>query len=83
MIVCQNVNLPHTYGHNPQKTPICDMIIIKLLSWLTNLFYLYGITMFNKYYKFHKDQKSFQSFFGVYLHFIVHNDVHYSATNIF
>jgi hypothetical protein len=21
MIACQNVNLPHTYGHNPQKHP--------------------------------------------------------------
>jgi hypothetical protein len=21
MIVCQNVNLPHTYGHRPQKHP--------------------------------------------------------------
>jgi hypothetical protein len=21
VIVCQNVNLPHTYGHNPQKHP--------------------------------------------------------------
>jgi hypothetical protein len=21
MKVCQNVNLPHTYGHNPQKHP--------------------------------------------------------------
>jgi hypothetical protein len=21
MIVCQNVNLPHTYGHHPQEQP--------------------------------------------------------------
>jgi hypothetical protein len=55
VIVCQNINLPHTYGHCPQKTSICDMIIIKLFTRLTNLFQSYGITMFNKYYKFHKD----------------------------
>jgi len=38
VIVCQNVILPHTYGHHPPKTPICDMTIIKLFIWLTNLF---------------------------------------------
>jgi hypothetical protein len=54
MIIYQNVNLPHICGHHP-KTPICDMIIIKLVTWLTNLFQSYAITMFNRYYKFHKD----------------------------
>ncbi len=37
------------------KTPICDMIIIKLFTWFTNLFQSYGIKMFNRYYKFNKD----------------------------
>jgi hypothetical protein len=37
------------------KTPICDMIIIKLFTWFSNLFESYGITMFKKYYKFYKD----------------------------
>jgi len=47
----------------PKNRPICDMTIIKLFTWLTNLFQSYGITMFNRYYKFHKDYISFQSFF--------------------
>ncbi len=38
-----------------QKKPISVMIIIKLFTWPTNLFQSYGITMFNRYYKFHKD----------------------------
>jgi len=54
MIIYQNINLPHTYGHR-SKTSICDMIIIKLFTWLTNLFQSYAITMFNRYYKFHKN----------------------------
>ncbi len=39
------------------------MIIIKPFTWFTNLFQSYGITMFNRYYKFHKNYKSFKSFF--------------------
>jgi hypothetical protein len=31
------------------------MIIIKKITQLANLFQSYGISMFNKYYKFHKD----------------------------
>jgi hypothetical protein len=34
MIVCQNFNLPCIYGQCPKK---CDMIIIKLFTWLINL----------------------------------------------
>jgi hypothetical protein len=52
------------------------MIIIKLSTWLTNLFQSYGITMFNRYYKFHKDYKSFQSFFEyicIFLYIVMHN----------
>jgi hypothetical protein len=53
VIVCQNV-LPMLM-FIPQKTHICDMIKIKLFTWLTNLFQSYGIIMFNKYYKIYKD----------------------------
>jgi hypothetical protein len=41
------------------------------LTWLTNLFQSYGITMFSKYYKFHK-LKIISIIFWVYLHFLVH-----------
>ncbi len=53
--VRQNVNLPHTYGSPPPKTPICDMILIKIFTRFTKLFKSYRIIMFNRYYKFHKD----------------------------
>jgi hypothetical protein len=42
------------------KKPTHDILIIKLFTWLTNTFYSYGITMFSRYYKFPKKQKSFQ-----------------------
>jgi hypothetical protein len=52
----------HTYGHYFENKPIYDMMIIKLFTWFINLFQSYGITMFNRYYKFHMYSKSFQSF---------------------
>jgi len=60
MIFCQNFNLPHTYGHCLKK-PICDMIIIKLFIWLTNLFQSNEITRFSSYYKFHKNYVHFSA----------------------
>jgi hypothetical protein len=37
----------------------------------------------NKYYKFHKGLKSFQIFFGLYWHFLVHNYKYVFHRNIF
>jgi hypothetical protein len=48
------------------KTPTCDMIIIKIFTWFTNLFQSYGITMFDRYYKFHKDEKTFNIFLKIF-----------------
>jgi hypothetical protein len=45
----------------------CHIIIIKLLTWFTNLFQSYEITMFSRYHKFHKNLKSFKSFIE-YIH---------------
>ncbi len=45
------------------KTFICDIKIIKLFTWFTNLFQSYEITMFNKYYKFYKIQNQFKIIF--------------------
>jgi hypothetical protein len=51
------------------RTPICDMKIIKLFTWLTNLFQSYKITMFNRYYTFHKTKNHFKIIFWIYLDF--------------
>jgi hypothetical protein len=32
MIIYQNFNLPHTYGHHHEKNPFNDMIIFKLFK---------------------------------------------------
>ncbi len=72
----------HILMINIPKTPICDMIIIKIFTLLTNLFQSYGITMFNIYYKVHKN-KIILIIFWVYLHFLVHNVIHVFTTNIF
>jgi hypothetical protein len=37
MIDYQKFNLQHTYGHDLEITPIFDMIIMKLFTWLPNL----------------------------------------------
>jgi hypothetical protein len=62
VIVCQNVNLPHTYGHCPQNTHLW-YDNYQTLHMAQKLIPIIGIIMFKKYYKFYKDQKSFQPFF--------------------
>jgi hypothetical protein len=65
------------------KTSICDMIIIKLFTWLTNLFQSYGIKKIgSRYYKFDKAKKSFQSFLKYIFIFLVHHDVYFFGTNL-
>ncbi len=59
VIICENFNLPHIYGHHLKKKTICDMIIIKLFTLLPNLFKSYGITMFHRCYKFPNLFKSY------------------------
>jgi hypothetical protein len=48
MLIC------HIFVLIAMKKPICDMIIIKIFTWFINLFQSCAITMFSKYYKFHK-----------------------------
>jgi hypothetical protein len=70
MNVCQNLNLSHTYDHHLE-----NMITIKFFIWFTNLFHSYGITILNRYYKIHKNQRIFQSFLE-YIYFLICWDVH-------
>jgi hypothetical protein len=77
MNVCQNFNLPHTYGHHLE-----NMITIKLFTWFPNLFHSYGITFFDRYYKIHKDKKLFQSFLE-YIYILICCDVDFVYINIF
>jgi hypothetical protein len=54
VIVCQNVNLTHAYGHHPKN--ICLWYDnYQTFHMATNLIQSYGITMFSKCYKFSKD----------------------------
>ncbi len=61
MIVCQNINFPHTYGYCPKKS-ICGMIIIKLFTMVHKFIPIIWNHNFNRYYKFYTNSKSFQSF---------------------
>jgi hypothetical protein len=54
VIICQKNDLPHICDHLKKHLPIYDMIIFKLCTCFKNLFQSYGITMFSRYYKFHK-----------------------------
>jgi len=52
VIVYQKTYISHTYHYCLEKNQF--VIIIKFLTWFTNIFQSYQIIMFDKYYKFHR-----------------------------
>ncbi len=80
MIVCQNVNLPHAYGHHPQKHPF--------VTWKLSNF-SHGSQTYSNHMesqcliditKFIRTKNHFNHFFSIFS-FLIHNDVHFFATN--
>ncbi len=75
MIVCQYVNLSHTYGHCPQKQPLVIWYLSnsskgsQTYSNHMELQFLIDTTNFIK-------TKNHFNHFLIYLHFLVHSDVH-------
>jgi hypothetical protein len=45
----KSFNLSHIYGQYLKKYQICDMIINKLFTWLTNQVQAMELQFFNKY----------------------------------
>jgi hypothetical protein len=68
MIVCQNINFPHTYGYCPKKS-ICGMIIIKLFTMVHNLFQSYGIIILIYTTNFIQIQNYFNLFWSIFAFF--------------
>jgi hypothetical protein len=75
IIVNQNVNLPHIVWSLPQKQFICDMIIIKLFIWLTNLIQQMESQCLIDITNFIKIKKIISSIHIAYLHFLVCCDI--------
>ncbi len=71
MIICENFNLLCTYDYHPKKTLICDLIIIKIFTWFTNLFQSYESQCLVNIANFINIKNHFNHFFNMLWNFIL------------